>query len=564
MTLPLKWQLVETDEELVKDICKRTTISETFAKVLVDRGIVTDSDINRILNPRSEYIHPPAFLPDIDIGFERIKKAIEKGEKILVWGDEDTDGITGTVFMCELLKNLNANVFYHIPSRKEEGIGLNNPGIEKAHKLGYSVIITIDCASSDSAQIAEAKKRGIDVIVTDHHEVLDHTISFPLINPKREDSEYPYRNISGGTVAFKFGSYIAKRLLSLSETEWESIAHEWYPLVFLGLYADRVPLHDENWILSKLGFNTLLTSERMGIKILVEMVCERGKCEEGNIQKMISIFSSAKTKGWGENLGFNILTAKDEPYLRETILRLIKQSDEWHSRANENFRRISAKVNDESIGNILFVYNQKIPFDFLGFCASRLKERYHKPVLIATDKDDIIIGEARAPQNFNVLEILEKMKDLFLSFGGHKPACGFSLKRENLDRLKSHLLKEMAHISDTHIERKELKIIDVLPLENLSRKVKKEVTLLSPFGTGNPPPLFLAKHVPLSKGVYSIEDPKTGEVRRIEIKSSYQTWTGIDGKPITLDIVYYLNSAGVITIADARPSLFNEPLEKIP
>ncbi|MCK4232965.1 DHH family phosphoesterase [candidate division WOR-3 bacterium] len=561
MTLPRKWRIINLDKNKVKEIQKQHNLSIQFSKVLVDRGIETEKEIEKLLNPCIEFLHQPALLPDIEIGTERICKAIKNREKILIWGDEDTDGITATVFLFEILRNLNADVLYHIPSRKKEGIGLNLPGIEKAYELGCTLIITVDCASTDFNQIMEARRKGIDVVVTDHHEIaMDREPFFPLINPKRKDSTYPFRNIAGVTVAFKLGWHVTKELLSINNGEWESIISEWLPLVFLGTYADRVPLKDENWILSKLGFIELQKTKRKGIRVLTEMLCVKNKCDEGNVQKMVSIFSTGKTKGWGENVSFQILTEVSDDYLYKTIAQLIKQSEEWHILANESFRRIISTIDENTVDKIIFVYEPETTFNYIGYCTSRLKERFHRPVVAVADKGNYLTGEARAPQGFNIHEILSKQKNLFLSFGGHKPACGFTMKKENLNSLRKFLAEECTKIPSGDEKKREMKIIDILPLEMLTEKIKNEITLLSPFGSDNPPPLFLARGVPLTKGVYTYLVPETGQSRRIEMKSNTQTWVGIDGKAVKLDIIYYVNSAGVITIADARPSLFNEPI----
>jgi len=559
MTLPQKWHIVNFARERVEEIQKKYDFSINFSKVLLEKGIETEKKIKRLLSPGIEHLHPSSLLPDIEVGFERVSKAIKKQEKIFIWGDEDTDGITATVFLFELLSNLNADVSYHIPNRKIEGIGLNIPGIKKARKMGCSLIITVDCSSSDYEKISEAQKMGIDIIVTDHHEVLtDGNKDFPLINPKRTDSSYPFREIAGVTVAFKFGWFIAERLLSLNCKEWESIMKDWYPLIFLGTYADRVPLKDENWILSRLGFKSFSETKRLGIRILTEMICKNQYCDEGMIHRMISVFSAAKTKGWEDNIGFRIFTENNENYLTQTITHLIAESEDWHSLANENFRRILASINENTKQRIIFVYEPKTSYIYLGFCASRLKERFNRPVIVMSDRDNYIIGEARAPQGFNIHKLLSEQRPLFLSFGGHKPACGFTIKRENLDTLKKSLVQNCPEIISEDEKRNEMRILNVLPIEKITKKIKDEILLLSPFGQGNPPPLFLAQNVPLSKGVYTYEIPETGESKRIEIKSDCQTWVGIDGKPVILDIVYYINNAGVPTIADARPSIFNE------
>ena len=560
MTPPQKWHILDFDDTTISSIQKAHAISPCFSKVLVEKHITTDEAIQHILSPSIKTLHSAALLPDMEAGCERIRQAIKRGEQILVWGDEDTDGITATVFLYELLCNLNARVCYHIPSRRNEGIGLNTKGIQHAADEGSSLIITVDCASSDGDLISQVRLRGVDVVVTDHHEAEKTSENhYPLINPKRKDSSYPFRDIAGVTVAFKLGWQLAQSMLSLSKGEWESIAVEWFPLIFLGTYGDKVPLRDENWTLAHLGYRALMKTRRKGLRILTEMLCKQGSCDEAMVQKMISVFSTGKTTGWGRNTGFSILTETKEPFLRETISQLIKKSDEWHTQANDNFKIMLSEIEHDLDKDIISIYNPKVAFEYLGFCASRLKERYGKPVITMSEKTDTIVGEARAPREVDIHRVLAQRSHLFSSFGGHRPACGFTLSKSHLGELRTFLSQDFPEIAAQKMPQGEMRIVDELPLAKLSQKLKREFLSLAPFGVENPPPLFLTKQVSLSKGVYSYTSPETGEAKRIEMRSDSQSWTSIDGKPIQLDIVYYFNSAGILTIADARPSLFNEP-----
>ncbi len=555
----MKWHIVNIDQSKIEALSKKYKFSTQFSRILLEKGIDTADKITSITSPGIKSLHQASLLPDIEQGTDRIQRAIKDGEKILIWGDEDTDGITATVFLFELLKNLNARVFYHIPNRKKEGIGLNTPGIQQAANLGCSLIVTVDCASSDHNEIAAAQEMGIDIVVTDHHEVpVESTPHFPLINPKRADSQYPFPDIAGVMVAFKLGWFIAQSMLSLQSKEWQSIIPRWYPLIFLGTYADRVPLKDENFVLAHLGFEWLQKTERCGIRILREMICKGNVCDEEAVRKMISVFSTGKTKEFGNNVGFQILTENNKDTLRKTISRLLIESEEWHAHANENYKRILVSIPQDTKEAVIFIYNPKLQFDYLGFCASRLKERLSKPVIVASDKEENIIGEARAPGGVNVYAILAKKSSLFLSFGGHKQACGFTIRKEHLDEMKQYLKGTFPGTSIATEQEREMRIIDTLSPEKITQKLKNEILLLTPFAHSNPSPLFLAQGVSLSNGVYSYIIPESGKSKQIEMKNITQTWVGIDGKPVLLDIVYYLNSSGILIIADARPSLFNE------
>jgi single-stranded-DNA-specific exonuclease len=436
---------------------------------------------------------------------------------------------------------------------------LNAEGVNHAARTGCSLIVTVDSASSDAELIQRARTKGVDVVVTDHHETdMEGTLPYPLINPKRKDATYPFRAIAGVAVAFKLGWHLAVSLLSLSPGEWDSIATEWYPLVFLGTYGDKVPLRDENWTLAHIGYHALKKTTRKGLRILTEMLSENGDWDEAMLQKMISVFSTGKTESWGNNLSFRILTETDITFLRETISQLIQKSDAWHAEANANYKKILSEATYDPGTDIVTVYCPAVPHEYLGFCASRLKERYGKPIVAMSEKGDTIVGEARAPKGFDILRVLSGTNQLFLSFGGHKPACGFALDKEKLDEVRSYLSQDFPDIASVEDTKTELRIIGELPLEDLTDEIKGEILSLIPFGADNSPPLFLAKKISFSQGEYSLCVPETGEQKQIDLRGNSQSWTGMNGKPLLLDVVYYLNTAGTLIIADSRPSVFNE------
>jgi single-stranded-DNA-specific exonuclease len=558
MTPPQKWRIIKIDNKKVENLSRKYDLSSTFSKVLVQRGI--SGEINNILNPGIEKLHPPRLLPDIERAAKKVEKAINNGDKILVWGDEDTDGTTATVLLYEFLKKLDVPVYYHIPSRENEGIGLNRWGIKKASEMGISVLITVDCGSSDSDVIEQAKKSGIYVIVTDHHEVkLKKETEYPVINPKRDDCNYPFRDLAGVSVAFKFASFIANNSPLLDKSDWKHTVQAWYPLIFLGSYADKVSLKDENRVMAKLGFDNLTRTNRVGLRILTDMLCKKKMCTEPMVRKIISVLSSAKTTNWRENIGFRIFTENNEEEMKLLIPQLVTQSEMWHLKANKYMSKVYSQIDDRTKHGIIVAYIPDIPTTYLGFCTSRVKEKFNRPAIIITDKDDCLFGEARAPEGYDVYKSLSEVNELFISFGGHKPACGFKMSKDNLNRFKKSMLAKYPQKENK--VRKKIEIVDILPLKKITDKIKKEIRLLSPFGSGNPPPLFLARNVSLSSGTYKCTNPETGEIRKIEIQDGNQSWMGIDGQPIILDIVYYISSAGVPTVVDSRPSAFNQPIE---
>lgn len=556
MTPPQKWRIIKIDSKKAEKLGRKYYFSSTFSRVLIQKGI-TD-EIDNILNPNIEKLHPPSLLPDIELAADRIKQAIKDGDKILVWGDEDTDGTTATVLLYEFLKKLDVPVYYHIPSRDKEGIGLNKWGIKNASEMGISVLITVDCGSSDRDIIDEAKKQGISVIVTDHHEVkLKGKTDCPVINPKRDDCEYPFRDLAGVAVAFKFASFLAKKTEVLDKSEWELTVQDWYPLIFLGSYADKVPLKNENRVLAKIGFDNLIKTKRVGLKILTNMLCKKMMCTESMVRKMISVLSSAKTTDWMENIGFRILTENDEEKMKFLIQQLVNKSERWHLQATKYLSKVYSQIDDRTKSEIIVDYIPNVPPTYLGFCTSRIKEKFSRPAIIMTDKDDYLFGEARAPEGQDIYKRLLEVNELFSSFGGHKPACGFKMNKNNLNRFKKAMLTKYSGTTNKTV--KKIEITDELPLNKITGKIKKEIMMLAPFGSGNPPPLFLARNISLSSGTYKYTNPETGRTRKIEIQNGNQSWMGIDGQPITLDIVYYINSAGIPTIVDSRPSAFNQP-----
>ncbi len=526
-----KWCIREIDEKIVDNLVKETGESALTLRILVGRGILDPEEINKFLYSQIENLHSPFLLNDMNKAVMRIEQAIKNNEKILIWGDEDADGTTSTVCLKQGLKSMGVDTDYYIPNRDKDGIGLSIKRIQKAKEQNISVIITADCGSRDKEKVLFAKNIGIDCIITDHHEIME---TFPfLVNPKL--SNYPFKNLAGVGVAYKFVQALSERLRKPFYPE--SLT----PLVLLGSVADRVPITGENRILAKSGLNAIQDTASPGIKALGKI-----KTIDDVIKKAVSVLSAGRgvSKGY---IGYDLLLAKNTQEANRIGRKLLSESKIWQDTARELYRNLVTECIDKGV---IFLVDYNIPSRFAGYLASRLKDRYEKPAIVIGEKNK---GEGRAPKNFNLFEALKYCSSTLKAFGGHKKACGFKLK-EDADTFIQKFLeysKDKIIDSEPHFD-----IDSILSPENITPSVIKDMRKLAPFGSGNPKPIFLAKDVSLKQEGNRLLLP--GE-REIDIPYKGKEYIPIhrDGEPLKLDILYSIKQDGGLVLRDIRPSKFN-------
>ena len=450
--MDMRWIYAEPSQETVRQLQEQLHISSLLARTLVNRGITDSTDAKHFLYDNMSSLYDPFLMKDVRKGAERILTAIERGERIVVYGDYDVDGITSTALVYRSLCDLGADPAFYIPERQSEGYGLNRDALEELVRDKTEVIITVDCGIS-SAKLVKEFNTQTDIIITDHHEPSEHIPEgYAVINPKQQDCMYPYKELAGVGVAYTLCR--ALRMLA-GKTDGE----KYTSLVALGTVADLVPLTGENRILVADGLSRIAEGDNCGIQALIETAgLDATKISAGNIAFSVAPRLNAA--------GRTITTAaidevENEGYEDDHVL--VVAGDGWHS-------------------------------GVIGIAASRLIEKYYKPSLVISLKDGVGKGSCRSITGFNMYEALNSCKELLIQFGGHAMAAGFSVAQENIDALR----EQLNEYASRHLTEKDyipvLNVDSVVAGEDITVDTVHELSLLEPYGMGNTRPLFVLKN----------------------------------------------------------------------
>ncbi len=405
-------------------------IHPLVAKILVDKGINDEILLEVTFNPSIENLVPPEMMPDVENAAKIVAKVIGRKENILVWGHDDADGVSGIATLMDALKTCGGRVFYYIPDKKAPGgHTINDEGLDYARKNDIKLIITTDCCTNAQEEIDKAHGYGIEVIVTDHHEILVENPNYPLINPKRGGA-YPY--LSGSAVAFKFAWYLLRLMKHWSLEDIISEKPEYLVWVSLGIIADRMPLFSENKAIYSKAEEIFLSYTFPFAKAY-----ENIKGKKPTLYDIMNVIASSRTEG-NRHEGVELLISEDINTVEEIMKRLITLSDLWYKGAENLFEKILSEIS-VSRPYILVDLGKK-GSGYLGYIASRLKERFKIPVIVLGRRSDgKVIGEIRAPQGFDTLNLLEYISWMLIDYGGHKLASGFSMDEAFLPSLMEEL-----------------------------------------------------------------------------------------------------------------------------
>lgn len=496
------WNLKKYDTELIKKIKDTYGVSDIMAKLLISRNIEFN-DIDNFLNGKLDNLIDPYKIKDMNKLVERIDKAINKKEKICIYGDYDVDGITSITIMYKFLTKLGAEVMYYLPDRLLEGYGINNNALDEIKKQGVSLVITVDCGITAIEEVEHAKEIGLDICITDHHECAqDLPDALAIVNPKRKDDTYPFKFLAGVGVAFKTISAVAKKY-NLPEEEYL----KYLDIVSIGTISDIVPLVGENRIISKYGLKMMVHTKNIGLKALIKLVNSK------EIDSMMVSFGMAPRINACGRMGnasaaVKLLLENDEKRAEQIALEL--------DNLNQERKNVEAVIYDEALDIIkkneldkkssIVLYNSSWHNGVIGIVASRLVNLYYKPVILLTKENDIIRGSGRCPSGFSIYDALTECKDCVIQFGGHELAAGLSILEENIDsfietfdeacRKKSDAISEQIIEVDAQIERKDL-----------NAQIIKDIREMKPYGQSNQVPVFLYKGVKVS-AIRTIKEEK--------------------------------------------------------
>jgi single-stranded-DNA-specific exonuclease len=518
-------------------------LSPLVAQLLYNRGVKSE-EIDPFLSADRRLEGNPFLLPDILWAVSRVYKAVLAQEKIAVYGDFDVDGVTATVILVEGLSKLGAEVIAYIPDRVNEGHGLKISALEKLQAQGASLVITVDCGVTDLAEVKQARKMGVDMIITDHHIPLGSLPrAIAVVDPKRKDSVYPYPDLAGAGVAFKFLQALFHKD---NRGKWLTRLLD---LVVLATVTDLVTLVGENRYLVKEGLKELSNSSRVGIQEMVKLAGLRpSELDAEDISWVLGPRLNAAGRMNNASTSYQLLTTQSPEEARLLALELEEKNTERQKLTNEVLSRAREKLAAKLHLPVLIEGDESYSVGVIGLVAGKLVDEFYKPAIIISLGPELCQGSCRSIPEFDVAVALEECHNLLTSFGGHPLAAGFTVTRQNLAQLEERITR-LATDQLGHLDlRPEIAIDAELPLSTFSGETFNLMQKLSPFGQGNPEPTFLTRQVEV---VECRNFGNHGEWLRLKLKQGNVTWQAVDFEsrktreeiPSYIDIVYNLEKS---------------------
>ncbi len=485
-----KWVIQKNDREAALRLAAGIGVHPLTAALLIARGHSTAEAARRFLEPSSEQLHNPLLLKGMSEAVERILKAVDTDEKILIWGDYDVDGTTGTVLLRKCIKLLGGQSEFHIPDRFTEGYGVNIPALAEAQERGCSLAISVDCGTRSFEPIAWAKANGMDFIVTDHHLADDEMglpDAFAVVNPNQPECTYPEKNLAGVGVAYK----LAQALLDARGRGDE--CSEFLKIAAIGTIADIMHLTGENRPIVAAGLRDLRDTNNFGLKALMEVADCRSEMTSYHIGFRIGPRINAAGRMDAGRQVVELLECDDFNLARKLAATLDTRNRERQT-VQQTITEAAIRQSEEQKGDrFVVVAGENWHRGVIGLAASRVAEKMFRPTIVLSVENGMAHGSARSIPNFHLLDALESCRDLFEQFGGHAAAAGMTLKTENIERLRDALNKYAKDaISDEMLEPELLIDAPVAPT-TLTLELHTELSRLEPFGAGNRKPVLITK-----------------------------------------------------------------------
>ncbi len=507
----MDWVFPTPDAERVRRMATQLGLHPTVAEVLVHRGFDDPVRAGAFLRPGLDEILDPDGLPDVGLAVERVNRALRDGEKIVVYGDYDVDGITSATILLNLFRLLgrpvgeDAQIRYYVPHRVEEGYGLSIRAIEAFARDGVTLLITCDCGTCDHEEIKRAGELGIDVVVTDHHEpdaVLPPALA--IVNPKRPGSRYPFHGICAAGISFKFAIALLRSRspgARLSD-EFRDFQIDAMALVALGTVADIAPLVDENRALVTFGLVALrevLRHERSpGLRALLQSVGVDAKSPvtPAHIGFRVGPRLNACGRMQNARLGLELLTERDPHRIAEIVAdleRINRQRQETERRIVDQAKELIEREYDLARDRVIVLAQQDWHPGVVGIVASKIVDEYHRPTILIGLRGDRGRGSGRSIPGFNLHQALSACRETMVGFGGHAMAGGMEIEAGRVDDLRKAINRYASeNVPEPDLVRK-LHIDAELPLEHLSRDLVRQLDLLAPHGQGNPKPVLATR-----------------------------------------------------------------------
>lgn len=484
----------KANSELVEHLSNEINVNPTLANVLVNRGIGDFQQAKDFFRPDFDKLHDPFLMKDMDAAVQRLHHSIENNEKILVYGDYDVDGTTSVALFYGFIKSFYDNVAFYIPDRYKEGYGISEKGVHFAADNNFSLVVSLDCGIKAMDKIALANELGVDFIICDHHtpgDMLPQAIA--VLDPKRKDCPYPFKELSGCGVGFKlvqaYTKFSGKNQVNL---------YAFLDLLVISIASDIVPISGENRILAYFGLERLNNNPRPGIKALIL----KGKLEKDITVTDIVFKIGPRINASGRlehaKASVELLIAKD---LDEAVRRaeLVEDVNAARKNFDENITREALEMieNRELEGDFksTVLFKEDWHKGVIGIVASRCIEKYYRPTIILTESNNKATGSARSVFDFNIYDAIEECSDLLEQFGGHKYAAGLTLSVQNVPAFQAKFEAVVSErVSEIHMK-PILEVDDELILDQINYKFYNILKQMTPFGPGNPEPVFCANQV---------------------------------------------------------------------
>ncbi len=463
-------------------------------ELLRKRGITQKQDIMEFVSPSPRRTYDPFLMLNMDRASDIILDSIRDGKKICIYGDYDADGITSVAILMQSLRKLTDNVFYYIPSRFVEGYGLNKEAIHNIKTKGAELLVTVDCGSVSYSEIEYAKEQGLEVIVTDHHNIDERAADCLIINPKQEACGYPFSDLAGCGVAFKLICALQRK-----SGQDKSFLKDVLDLVAIGTIGDIVPLVDENRTLVKYGLKAIRNTRRKGLLKLFEMMALKpATIDADNIAYVLVPHLNAAGRMRDASLCVEMLLSDDNRLIHNGAEELIRCNKERRMVQDEAYGKC-VDIVEKHLKNRNFIMIKCLDAHegITGIVAGKLKDRYKRPVAIVTPAAEGLKGTGRSVSKLNLYDIMKEQEEYLEKFGGHAAACGFTMSDDNFRELSSRLDEAVARMleEDSSIFDEETNIDMELTLDQINLSLFNDVQLIGPFGHKNKKPVFAVKNV---------------------------------------------------------------------
>jgi single-stranded-DNA-specific exonuclease len=481
------------DAKLVDDIAGQLKVKRIIAQLLVQRGVDSPEKVRSFFHSSLQDQNDPFLMDGMETAVNRVFRALERSEKVLIYGDYDVDGTTGAALLYMFFRKLGADVDFYLPDRLKEGYGISTIGVEFAEANGFTLLVSVDCGVSAAKEISLASSKGIDTIICDHHEVELCPDAIAVLDPIKPGCNYPFKFLSGCGVAYKFAKAVSAKLGK------EHLPDEYIDLVAIAAAADVVPLVGENRIFVRAGFEAIASHPRAGIKALFQSShVNHARLTTGQVSFNIAPRINAVGRLGDARRAVELLITDNEDIAEEFAQVLEEENSHRRTLDEHTFNEARDLVARMPPSNSLVLHKDSWHPGVLGIVASRIVEAFYKPTLMLTTVDGVVRGSARSVVGYDIFGAIRECSDLLLQFGGHKFAAGLALAPENLEKF-SEMFEQV--VSRTITEEMKTPVITVdadLDFAEVTGDFMKTLKMFEPFGPHNTKPIFRTLDVHLS------------------------------------------------------------------